>query len=138
MSTPPTVTPPMPLPVEDDHDTRGFFEAARRGELTVRTCSSCAATIQAPTAFCVPCGSWETHWRVVAGTGTVYTWTVAEHRTHPAFEVPYTMVLVQLDDAPARLMGYLPGRAELTVGQPMRVRFEHREDGTVLPNWEPA
>ncbi len=72
----------------------------------------------------------------VAGTGTVYSWTVVEHRTHAAFDVPYTAVLVQLDDAPARLVGHLPGRPEIRAGQAVRVRFETREGGTVLPQWD--
>jgi uncharacterized OB-fold protein len=128
--------PPPPLPVEDDPDTAGFWEAARRHELAVRACERCDAVIHAPTAFCAACGSWDTAWRVVAGTGTVYSWTVVEHPTHPAFEVPYTAVLVALDDVPARLIGHLPGRPDIRPGQAMRVRFEEREGGTVLPQWE--
>jgi uncharacterized OB-fold protein len=53
--------------------------------------------------------------------------------------VPYTIVLVDLDDAPGvRLLGHLPGSPDLRVGMPMQVRFEERPDGATLPNWEPA
>jgi hypothetical protein len=52
--------------------------------------------------------------------------------------VPYTVVLVELDDVAARFVGHLPGRPELTPGQPMRVWFEELDEGAVLPQWAPA
>ena len=131
---------PTPLlPVDDDHDTGGFFEAARRGELVVRACSSCGTLLHLPRAFCHRCGSWDGEWRPVAGTGTLHTWTVVDHQVHPAYPVPYTIVLVDLDDAPGvRLLGHLPGSPDLQAGMPMRVRFDEIADGVVLPQWEPT
>jgi uncharacterized OB-fold protein len=54
--------------------------------------------------------------------------------------VPYTIVLVELEDVPeARLVGYLPGRPELAAGMPMRAWFEPvDDDGTRLPQWRPG
>lgn len=127
------------LPVDDDLDTGGFFEAARRHELAIRRCNGCDAVLHMPRAYCHRCGSWEGRWQAVAGTGTVYSWTVVEHQVHPAYPVPYTVVLVQLDDVPAaRLVGHLPGRPHLSAGQPMRVWFEDAGDGVVLPQWAPV
>ena len=69
----------------------------------------------------------------------MHSWTVADHQVHPAYPVPYTIVLVDLDDAPGvRLLGHLPGSPDLHVGMPMQVRFEERPDGATVPNWEPA
>ena len=127
------------LPVDDDIDTGGFFEAARRNELAIRMCNGCDAVLHMPRAYCHTCGSWEGRWQPVAGSGTVYSWTVVEHQVHPAYPVPYTVVLVELDDVPAaRLVGYLPGAPELAAGQPMQVWFETVADGVVLPQWAPA
>jgi uncharacterized OB-fold protein len=129
---------PRPLPVADDLDTGGFFEAARRGELVVRVCDGCGAVLHLPRAYCHTCGSWDGRWQPVSGRGRLYSWTTADHQVHPAFPVPYTIVLVQLDDAPARLIGYLPGEPELTEGQPMEAWFETVEDGGVVPQWKPV
>jgi uncharacterized protein len=53
--------------------------------------------------------------------------------------VPYTIVLVELDDHPGvRFVGYLAGAPQLTDGQPMRVWFEQLDDGVVLPQWAPV
>jgi uncharacterized OB-fold protein len=130
-----TDTSPRPLPVDDDIDTGGFFEAARRNELAIRVCDGCGAVLHMPRAYCHTCGSWDGHWQTVGGRGTVYSWTTVEHQVHPAFPVPYTVVLIQLDDVSARLVGYLPGTPELVEGQPMEAWFETLDDGVVLPQW---
>jgi len=126
-------------PVVDDHDTGGFFEAAARGELVVRACSNCGAVLHVPRAYCHTCGSWEGEWKPAGTTGTLHSFTVADHQVHPAYPVPYTIVLVDLDDVPGvRLLGNLDGAPDLTIGMPMRVRFDQLADDVVLPNWEPV
>jgi uncharacterized OB-fold protein len=130
--------PVRPMPVVDDRDTGGIFEAARRGELVIRMCNSCDAVLHVPVAYCHHCGSWDGRWQVAAGTGRLYSWTVVAHQVHPAYPVPYTVVLVELDDHPeARLVGQLPGRPELEPGQPMEAWFERVSDDVVLPQWRP-
>lgn len=126
------------LPVVDDLDTGGFFEAARRHELVLRRCNRCDSVLHMPRMYCHACGSWDGRWEPVAGTGTAYSWTVAEHQVHPAYPVPYTVVLVALDDVPARFVGYLPGAPVLSPGDPMEVWFEELDGGGVLPQWRPA
>jgi uncharacterized OB-fold protein len=127
------------IPVDDDRDTGGFFEAARRQQLVIRMCDQCGAVLHMPRAYCHACGSWEGHWQPVSGRGHLYSWTVVEHQVHPAYPVPYTIVLVELDDRPeVRLIGHLPGAPELREGQGMRVWFETMDDGVVLPQWEPV
>ena len=126
-------------PVVDDHDTGGFFEAAARGELVVRACANCGTVLHVPRAYCRACGSWDGEWKPAGTTGTLHSFTVADHQVHPAYPVPYTIVLVDLDDVPGvRLLGNLDGNPDLTIGMPMRVRFDELADGVVLPNWEPA
>jgi uncharacterized OB-fold protein len=134
-----TDRPDRVVPETADPDTAGFFAAAAREELAVCACGACGAVLHPPRAYCAACGRWETVWRTVSGRGRLYSWTTVEHQTHRAFPVPYTIVLVELDDAPeARLVGYLPGRPELEAGMPMRVWFEPvDEDGTRLPQWRP-
>ena len=127
------------VPVVDDHDTRGFFEAAARGVLAVRRCTGCGAALHVPVPVCPYCRSADGRWEPAGTTGTVYSWTAVEHQVHPAFPVPYTIILVELDDVPGvRMVGHLPGRPELRVGHPVRVRFDRVDDATVLPQWDLA
>jgi uncharacterized protein len=126
------------IPVDDDRETAGFFEAARRHELAIRRCDGCDAVLHMPRAYCHVCGSWEGRWEPVTGTGTVYSWTVVEHQVHPLYPVPYTVVLVELDDLPGtRLVGHLAGAPSLAIGQRLEAWFEMLGDGTVLPQWRP-
>jgi hypothetical protein len=128
------------LPETGDHDTGGFFAAAAREELAICACAACGHVLHPPRAYCAACGSWDTVWQSVAGRARLFSWTTVEHQVHRAFPVPYTIVLVELEDAPeVRLIGYLPGRPELTAGMPMRVWFEPvGDDGTRLPQWLPS
>ena len=121
----------------DDHDTSGVFEAALRGELVVRTCHDCGATLHLPRQLCRDCGSERTGWQVVSGQAHVTSWTVVEHQVHPDFPTPYTVLLVELDDhEDVRFVGHLPGRPVIRAGAPVRVRFERLDDITALPQWE--
>jgi uncharacterized OB-fold protein len=138
-----TAATPRLLPVDDDLDTGGFFAAARRGELAIRRCNGCDAVLHVPRAYCRHCGSWEGRWEVVDGAATLHSWTVVAHQVHPAYPVPYTVVLVDLDALPGtRLVGYLPGEHHLAAGMPLEVWFDElgEIDGrrVVVPQWRPV
>lgn len=127
-----------PLPVVNDEETAGFWQAANEHRLVVRTCNACGAKLHLPKSYCHRCGSWDVGWRDVRATGSVYSWTILHHTIHEAFPAPCTIVLVALDeDASIRFIGQIPGAAELYEGMPMRVRFEDIEPGVTLPQWEP-
>lgn len=125
-------------PVDWDRDTGPFFAAARDGRLVLRACNACGRGLHVPTPSCRFCGSLDTLWRDARGTGTLFSWTTVTHQAHPAWPVPYTVVIVALDDAPdVRLTGCIPGAPDLIVGQPMQVWFEDIGQGRRLPNWRP-
>ena len=126
------------LPTKEDRDTGGFFEAADRGELVYRACNACGQTINPPRARCAICGSWDTAWKTSNGKGRLHSWTTVTHQVHPKFPVPYTVFVVELDDAPdVHLVGYMDGTPLVEAGMPMRVRFDPTDDGGALPQWEP-
>lgn len=128
-----------PLPVVDDEETGGFWQAATEHRLVVRACNACGATLHLPKSYCHHCRSWDVGWRDVRPTGSVYSWTVLLHSIHEAFPAPCTVVLVQLDEDPSiRFVGHLPGTPELRDGMAMRVRFEDVEPGMTIPQWEPV
>ena len=74
------------LPVDDDRETGGFFQAAKEHRLVVKGCDGCGAVLHLPRAYCYHCGSWDTSWHDVEGGGTLYAWTVVERPFHPAYE----------------------------------------------------
>lgn len=126
-------------PAEWDRDTGPFFAAARQHRLVYRRCNACGRGNHVPMASCRFCGSTDTEWREARGTGTLFSWTTVTHQVHPAWPVPYSVVVVSLDEAPdVRLTGSMPGAPALAAGEPMQVWFEEIGDGRVLPNWRKA
>lgn len=125
------------LPVVDDVDTGEFFAAAARGEIAIRVCGECRADLHLPRENCPHCGAFSRDWRVVAPVGELHSWTVVEHQVHPGHPVPYTVVLVEVDETDAvRLVGRIDGRVDLEIGQRMEAWFEQIGD-VVLPQWRP-
>ena len=127
------------LPYDADRETAGFFQAAGEGRLVYRACDDCNHALHPPTDYCPKCGGWNTSWRDAKGTGKLHTWTTVMHQIHPDYPAPYTLVVVELDEAPeVRLVGRLDGEPELQAGMPMQVWFERLGDGPTLPQWKPA
>ncbi|WP_082765707.1 MULTISPECIES: Zn-ribbon domain-containing OB-fold protein [unclassified Phenylobacterium] len=130
---------PSIIPYASDRETGAFFEAAAQGRLVYKACDDCQHALHPPTDHCPHCGGWNTAWRDARGTGKLHTWTAVMHQIHPDYPAPYTLVVVELDEAPeVRLVGRLDGEPDLTAGQPMEVWFETLGDGPTLPQWKPA
>lgn len=126
-------------PVTDDPESAPFFAAAREGRLAVRICDHCSNGIFPPTVHCPSCGSFDTPWRDVRGSGSLYSWTTVTHAVHPGYPVPYTIVVVQLDDVTrVKMPGMLPGAPALEADMAMAAWFETLADGVVIPQWKPA
>ena len=114
------------------------------GTLAVQECASCSTLQHPPEEICHACGSLELGTRPLTGRGTVHSFTVVHYAASPALAdtVPYTVVLVSLDDAPQlRVVGNLLD-GEASIGLPVRAVWEERtaDDGStvLLPQWLPA
>ena len=113
---------PFPLP---DRDTAPFWEAQRNHELKFQQCSRCE-TVRYPVGpLCPECHSFEFEWMASSGRGVIYSYTVVRHQTHPAFAVPYTVLLVEMEEGP-RVIAQLraPEDARFGIGTPVRIEWE--------------
>lgn len=111
----PQFAPPHDLP-----ELQPFWDAAARGGLALPRCPECSVWQWYPTSGC-PCGHpGGVEWRDVRGTGTIHTFTRVERDFLPSGSAaPYTVALVDLDDAPGvRLVTDLvgPGSHEPRIG----------------------
>ena len=113
---------PFPRP---DRDSAPFWEGQRRHELLFRRCTACGAFRYPMTLLCLTCRSFDFEWAVSAGRGTVYSYTVVHHQAHPAFAVPYTIVLVEMEEGP-RVVAQLRAAegTPVNIGMPVRVEWE--------------
>ena len=54
-------------------ETQAYWDAAAKGKLLVRKCTSCGDAHHYPRTICPFCFSEKTEWRQAQGTGTVYS-----------------------------------------------------------------
>jgi uncharacterized OB-fold protein len=83
-----------------DRDTAPFWEAQDKHELRFQKCSSCGHVRYPIGPLCPECRSFEFEWSLSSGRGTIYSYTVVRHQTHPAFPAPYTVLLVEMEEGP--------------------------------------
>lgn len=128
-----------PLP-ELTAENTAFWTGGARGELMIAFCQDCRTAVHPPQLLCPACHSQAVTPRAVAGTGTVYTFTVNHQPWLPGMQVPFALAVVDLDDAPgvrvtAPVVTDDPNGVR--IGQAMRIGFEPSGD-VWLPQWHPA
>lgn len=129
----------QPLP-ELTAENTAFWTGGERSELMIAFCGDCQDAIHPPQLLCPACHSQAVTPRAVAGTGTVYTFTVNHQPWLPGMTVPFTIAVVDLDDAPG-VRVTAPVVTEdpdsVRIGQAMQIGFEARGD-VWLPQWHPT
>ena len=126
---------PYPMP---DRDTAPFWEAQNQHQLRFQRCSGCGAVRYPVGPLCPECRSFEFEWITSSGRGAVHSLTVVQHQTHPAFLVPYTVVLAEMEEGPrviAQFRGTDGARPE--IGMSVRVEWED-DPKQSLPVFMPA
>jgi uncharacterized protein len=118
-----------------------FWEAAKRHELQIQRCGSCGALIFYPREVCPECLSSHLQWLKVSGKGTVYSYTIAQAPTHPAFaeDVPYVIAIVELAEGPhltTNITGCKP--EDVRVGMPVVAAFDDVTPEMTLVKFRPA
>lgn len=121
--------------LQQDSDSRPYWEGLAQGELRLQRCNACAHAIFYPRALCPHCFSEQLSWFVATGKGTIYSYTVA-HQAFGMFaeETPFIVALVELEEG-ARMMTRIVGapRERVTVGAPVQVTFEAVGEDMTLP-----
>jgi uncharacterized OB-fold protein len=134
-----TPKPAKPLP-QISPEMAPFFEAAHRHELVVQQCTGCRALRFPARTICSRCLGREATWVPASGRGTVFSFAVMHQAVHPGFaaEVPYPVVVVQLDEG-VRLLSNLVdcALAEVRIGLPVEVVFEDVTADVTLPKFRP-
>jgi hypothetical protein len=110
-----------------------------KGELRLQRCVQCHTWRHPPRFRCAGCGSPEVSWDLASGRGRVFSWTITHRAVDPAFEPPYAIVVVELEEGP-RLVGNLAGieLAELRLDLPVVVELEIVSEAIGLVSFRPA
>ena len=117
-----------------------FWKSGADGHLRIQACADCGTLVHPPVPVCPECRSSSRQPTVVSGRATVIGFTENHQPWSPAFEVPYVIANVALEeDARVRLTTNIVGcdAAAVHVGQEVTVRFEQQDDLWV-PLFEPT
>jgi uncharacterized OB-fold protein len=122
---------PLPEPTEI---SRPYWDACRQHRLTIQRCEQCSTPVFIPQAFCPNCLGRSLAWMQVSGTGSVVTYTVVWRPQTPAFEVPYVVAIVRLDEGVEMLTNLIDVAPErVSIGARVRVTFADVAEHMTLP-----
>lgn len=138
---PRAVTEPRPLRPRPaiNLDNQFWFEAAKEHRLVVQRCTACETLRHPPGPQCPQCQSFDWDTVEASGRGTLYSWVVAHHPRHPAFDYPLLVAVVELEEG-TRLITNLTGVSadELEIGMELVVDWLDADPGLSLPLFTPA
>ncbi len=124
-------SPTRPLPNLSELDTAEFWRGTQANEFRYQQCANCDTIVWHPRAHCTGCVNGDLEWRVSAGAGVVYTFSVVRQSYHPFFrsQVPYIVALVDLDEGP-RFLTNITGTTpeEMDVGMRVQIVWEEHEE----------
>jgi uncharacterized protein len=131
---------PRPVPAPDEL-TKPFWAATAEHRLEIQRCTACGHYNQPPKRLCDMCTSPDLGFVPVSGRGKVYSYTVMRQTSIAGFEdkVPYTTLLVELEEQPQLLLvSTVPGDgAGIAIGQRTELWWEPIDEGFVLPQFRP-
>jgi len=131
---------PTPWPIADAV-TQPFWDGCRDGRLLLQHCADCGAWQFYPRIVCVACLGRDLDWLPAAGTGTVYSKTVARRAVNPVFEgrIPLVVALVDLDEGPRMMTDIIVADPDaVRIGDRVEVAFTEVDAGVVLPTFRPV
>lgn len=116
-----------------------FWEGTRAHTLHLQQCLDCGAWRWTPQILCRSCHSEKFEWRPASGRGTLYSFTVVHRPPLPAFEAPYIIGVVALDEGPLMLTTIEGAPVEaLAIDMPVKVQFRTLTDQITLYPFTPA
>jgi uncharacterized OB-fold protein len=103
----------------------------------VQRCANCSHHFFIPSAFCPQCLSQDYEWAASSGRGHVVTYTVVWRPPTPAFDAPYVVGIVQLEEGYEMFTNITNARPDDDlIGAAVQVRFQRESDDIALPFFE--
>ena len=117
-----------------------YWEGLAAGEVRLQKCQGCASYQYPPESFCYACGTAELAWEQVRGEGTIYSFIVVHQAYHQAFRplIPYTVVIVQMDEGPRMLGTMLELDQMIEIGDRVKPKIHTVESDRAFLSFEPA
>jgi uncharacterized OB-fold protein len=129
--------PAIPLP-RPTALSRPHWDGCKEGRLRVQRCRDCGHFVFIPHPSCTRCYADALEWVDSTGRGSVYSYTVVHRAPRPAFETPYVVAIVALDEGWHMLTNLVDVAPEdVEVGMAVEVSFRPVSDEITLPYFAP-
>ncbi len=121
------------LPKETELSTP-YWQGCRDGVLYMQSCDGCGLFQFYPRTICSHCGDKQLQWLPVSGRGRVLSFSVVRRGISPAYEAPYVVALIALEDGPTMMSGIqTQDPATVRVGARVEVVFESWDEEVAVP-----
>lgn len=131
--------PSRPLP-KPTPETQHFWDGTQAHELRLQRCDSCRQVYFPPRPFCPECSSRSVTVFNASGRATLASYVI-NNRPHPAWDEPYAIAIVELEEGP-RMLSNITGTEQtpeaLELDMPLQVEFHKMTDDITLPLFRPA
>lgn len=120
-------------------DNQFWFDAAKEHRLVIQRCADCHELRHPVGPQCPKCQSFEWDTVEASGAATLYSFTVAHHPKHPAFDYPLVIAVVELAEGTrliANLAGIAPEEAE--IGMALELDWLDADPDLTLPVFRAA
>jgi uncharacterized protein len=111
-----------------------WIDGCRLGELRLQHCSHCGCFQFYPRIVCAGCLGRQLEWVPASGHGRVRSFTIVRRAITPAYEAPYVVALIELEEGPTLMSHVVDCDPEaVLVGALVRVTFEAWSETVSLP-----
>ena len=105
--------------------TEPYWESCRQGVLTIQQCEDCEFYQYYPRIICSHCGGQGLVWSEVSGRGQIKSFTIVRRGVSRAYDAPYVLVLINLDEGPCMMSSLVDCEPEaVLVGALVSVAFQ--------------
>jgi len=129
-----TASKPVPIRTQG---TEAFFDGAKRGQLMIQYCPACERYNLCGHYYCPYCLS-PSEWRPSDGVGSVSSFVIVRHCTHPGFrdELPYAVAEVKLEEGPSLSLRVVGKDAiDIRIDQMLKIDFLDTGQSEITPVW---
>ncbi|MDA0365782.1 MAG: OB-fold domain-containing protein [Chloroflexi bacterium] len=130
--------PPRPLP-QATPETKEYWDGLKAHELRIQRCSDCSEFYFFPRPFCPSCHSQNVAFQKVSGKGKLHSYVIA-HRGHPAFDAPYVIAIVELNEGPKMMTNIIgvddPTPEKLPADAAVEIVFDDVNENVTLPQFK--
>ncbi len=130
-----TETTQRPLPAPPIlADSAQFWSFTKEGKLAAPRCERCGQFHWYPRAHCPHCFHDKVEWLPLAGTGTIYSFSITR-----ATDTPYAIAYVALDEGITMLSNIVNcDFKDIHIGQHVHAVFAAAENGCQIPLFAPS